>query len=82
MLRQFVLCCVKQGWRSWNCYHHDVDDANMRATIDAITTMRPGADGEMTSLAKLGEQPTAAKHKASCGLLLSLCVSPRVYMRV
>lgn len=37
------------GWRSWNCYHGDVSQAKIEATIDAITDKSRG-----TSLAELG----------------------------
>jgi alpha-galactosidase len=30
------------GWRSWNCYHGDVSQAKIEATIDAIVEKRTG----------------------------------------
>jgi alpha-galactosidase len=44
------------GWRSWNCFHGDVDSAKIEKTIDAITArtrMVAGAKGKQ-SLADLG----------------------------
>jgi hypothetical protein len=43
-----------QGWRSWNCFHGEVNDQKIRATIDAITDKRHVVDGKPTSLADLG----------------------------
>ena len=37
------------GWRSWNCYHGDVSQKKIEATIDAIVDTSRG-----TSLLELG----------------------------
>jgi hypothetical protein len=42
------------GWRSWNCFHGEVNDSAIRATIDAITDRSRTVDGKPTSLADLG----------------------------
>ena len=42
------------GWRSWNCYGLDVDDAKMRATVDALLAPRLTTRGTNTTLAALG----------------------------
>ena len=56
--RDVLLClCLRVnrgGAGSWNCYHGDVDDKSMRATIDAITDRSRTVDGKPTSLADLG----------------------------
>ena len=41
------------GWRSWNCYHGDVKDADIRATIDVMVGKRL-VDGKAASLADMG----------------------------
>ena len=42
------------GWRSWNCYHGDVSDVQIRATIDAVTQKTRSVDGIPHSLVDLG----------------------------
>jgi alpha-galactosidase len=41
---------IRMGWRSWNCYHGDVSQAKIEATIDAIVEKRAGG----TSFLDLG----------------------------
>ena len=42
------------GWRSWNCYHADVTQAKMEATMDALANASRAVDGSAASLASLG----------------------------
>jgi len=42
------------GWRSWNCYHGDVNEALIRATVDAVTSRKRQVDGRPTSLLDCG----------------------------
>ena len=42
------------GWRSWNCYHGDVRDADIRATVDAMVDRSRLVDGVPTSLLDVG----------------------------
>ena len=42
------------GWRSWNCFHGDVDDAKIRSVVDAMTAPVPGVPGESLSLHAIG----------------------------
>ena len=43
------------GWRSWNCYGGDVDDARIRAAVDALAAKRTSPwTGARLSLADLG----------------------------
>ena len=42
-------CTRPMGWRSWNCYHGDVSQTGIEATIDAIVDKSRG-----TSLLELG----------------------------
>jgi alpha-galactosidase len=42
------------GWRSWNCYHGDVTQAHIKATVDAITARTRMVDGKLTSLLDVG----------------------------
>lgn len=39
------------GWRSWNCFYHDISDARIRSQIDAVVKPR---DSDGTSLQSLG----------------------------
>ena len=32
------------GWRSWNCFHGDVDDTKIRTVVDAMATPRAGGE--------------------------------------
>ena len=38
------------GWRSWNCFHGDVDDTKIRTVVDAMAAPRAGGE----SLLSLG----------------------------
>jgi len=42
------------GWRSWNCYHLDVTDTEIRKIIDAVAAKTRKVDGVPTSLLELG----------------------------
>lgn len=42
------------GWRSWNCYHGDVNDTVIRATVDAVAAKSRSVNGKMMSLVDLG----------------------------
>ena len=43
------------GWRSWNCYGGDVDEAKMKKAMDGLVRKRPSPwDGSETSLLDLG----------------------------
>ena len=33
------------GWRSWNCYHGDVSQAKIEATVDAVVKNRDANSG-------------------------------------
>jgi hypothetical protein len=42
------------GWRSWNCYAGDIDDAKMRKVVDAMVSKKRMVDGVPTSLLDIG----------------------------
>lgn len=42
------------GWRSWNSFHLDINDAKMRQMVDALASRSRLVDGKPTSLADLG----------------------------
>lgn len=42
------------GFRTWNAYHGDVDDALIRSLVDALASRKRLVDGQPTSLADLG----------------------------
>jgi len=42
------------GWRSWNCFHGEVTDAQIRSVIVAMSTSNRLVDGKATSLLDLG----------------------------
>ena len=42
------------GWRSWNCFHGDVDDAKIRLVAQAMVSRQYLVDGRPTSLLDLG----------------------------
>ena len=51
-LSQYV---APKGWRSWNCYHGDVNDAKIRFVVDAVVVKaRKTHEGKMVSLIDLG----------------------------
>lgn len=37
-----LAAACSMGWRSWNCYHGDVSQAKIEATIDAVVKKRAG----------------------------------------
>jgi alpha-galactosidase len=48
------------GWRSWNCYHGNVNQTLMENVMDAMTSRSRAVDGKPTSLLDLGYE--------NCGL--------------
>ena len=38
------------GWRSWNCFYADIDDAKIRGQIDALVQPRDSAGTSLFSL--------------------------------
>ena len=42
------------GWRSWNCFHANVDQAKMEGIMDAMVDRSRLVDGKPTSLLDLG----------------------------
>ena len=53
------------GWRSWNCYGGDVDDARIRAAVDALAAKRTspwtGARRSLADLDAYASEPEPVK---------------------
>ena len=52
--------------RSWNCFQGDIDDAKIRAQIDAMLVKRPVAGKQPMSLLDLGYNHVRSNLTAGC----------------